>query len=117
MQPLQNIVFSDAHQKWRETAREIAKEHLLPNAAKHDQEASYNEAAFAAAAEAGMLGIWIPAAYGGSEDGITGLALAVEEFSKADPAFGVASTSPRVRCTANYQTTRFSGLGIREAIC
>ncbi|HBF23341.1 MAG TPA: acyl-CoA dehydrogenase [Planctomycetes bacterium] len=90
MQPLQNIVFSDAHQKWRETAREIAKEHLLPNAAKHDKEASYNEAAFDAAAEAGMLGIWIPTAYGGSEDGITGLALAVEEFSKADPAFGVA---------------------------
>ena len=55
MQPLQNIVFSDAHQKWRETAREIAKEHLLPNAAKHDKEASYNEAAFDAAAEAGML--------------------------------------------------------------
>ncbi len=90
MQPLQNIIFTDAHQKWREMAREIAIKHLLPGAAKHDQEASYNEGAFSAAAEAGMLGIWIPKAYGGSEDGITGLALVVEEFSKADPAFGVA---------------------------
>ncbi len=89
MRPLQNIVFTDAHQKWREMAREIAIKHLLPGAAEHDQEARFNEDAFSAAAEAGMLGIWIPKEYGGSEDGVIGLCLVIEEFSKADPAFGV----------------------------
>ena len=89
MLPLQNIVFTDAHQKWREIAREIAIKHLLPGAAKHDQESRFNEDAFSAAAEAGMLGIWIPKEYGGSEDGVIGLCLVIEEFSKADPAFGV----------------------------
>ena len=37
-----------------------------------------------------MLGVWIPEEYGGTNDGILALALMVEEFSKADPAFGVA---------------------------
>jgi alkylation response protein AidB-like acyl-CoA dehydrogenase len=37
-----------------------------------------------------MLGIWIPKEYGGTADGVLALCMAVEEFSKADPAFGVA---------------------------
>ena len=41
-------------------------------------------------AELGLLGTWIPKEYGGTGVGILGLALAVEEFSKADPSFGVA---------------------------
>ena len=90
MNPLYDIRFTDAQRAWRDKANEIAREHLLPNAMQHDKDASFNEAAFQAAAKAGMLGVWIPKAYGGTEDGILALALIVEEFSKADPAFGVA---------------------------
>jgi len=90
MNPLYDIRFTDAQRAWREKANEIAREHLLPNALRHDKDSTFNEAAFQAAAEAGMLGVWIPKAYGGTEDGILALALIVEEFSKADPAFGVA---------------------------
>jgi butyryl-CoA dehydrogenase len=90
MSDLHDITFSDAQLAWRAKAKEIAIEHLLPNALKHDREESFNEVAFAAACEAGMLGVWIPKEYGGSDDGILALALMVEEFSKADPAFGVA---------------------------
>jgi butyryl-CoA dehydrogenase len=90
MNPLYDIRFTDAQRAWREKANEIAREHLLPNALQHDKDASFNEAAFQAAAEAGMLGVWIPKEYGGTDDGILALALIVEEFSKADPAFGVA---------------------------
>ncbi len=90
MQPLYNIQFTEAQLAWREKAHQIAKEHLLPNALKHDKEESFNEAAFQAAADSGMLGVWIPKEYGGTDDGILALALVVEEFSKADPAFGVA---------------------------
>ncbi|MDP6962740.1 MAG: acyl-CoA dehydrogenase family protein [Planctomycetota bacterium] len=90
MSDLNNITFSDAQLAWKAKAKEIAIEHLLPNALKHDQEESFNEAAFKACCEAGMLGVWIPEEYGGTNDGILALALMVEEFSKADPAFGVA---------------------------
>ncbi len=90
MNPLFNISFSDAQLAWREKAHEIAVKYLLPNALKHDKDSSFNEEAFQAAADASMLGVWIPKEYGGSGDGILALALMVEEFSKADPAFGVA---------------------------
>ena len=90
MNPLYDIQFNEAHLAWREKAHEIAVKYLLPNALKHDKEHSFNEEAFQAAADAGMLGVWIPKEYGGTDDGIMALALMVEEFSKADPAFGVA---------------------------
>ncbi len=87
---MHNITFTEAQLAWQAKAKEIAINHLMPNAAKHDKEHSFNEAAFTAAAESGMLGIWIPEEYGGCNDGIAALALCVEEFSKVDPAFGVA---------------------------
>ena len=87
---LPNINFTDDQLRIRNTAQEIAKKYLLPNAAKHDREHSFNEDAFQACVDAGLLGTWIPKAYGGTELGILGLALLVEQFSKADPAFGVA---------------------------
>jgi len=90
MNPLYDITFSDAQLAWREKAHEIAVQYLLPQAAQNDKTSAFNEDAFQAAAAAGMLGVWIPKEYGGSNDGIMALALMVEEFSKADPAFGVA---------------------------
>ncbi|TAH39722.1 MAG: acyl-CoA dehydrogenase [Planctomycetota bacterium] len=90
MMELPNVTFTPAQLRWRQIAHEIARKYLLPQAAKHDRHASYNDDAFRAAAEAGLLGLWIPKEYGGSADGILGLSLVVEELSKADPAFGVA---------------------------
>lgn len=85
-----NIQFTERQLAWRDKAHEIAVQYLLPQAARHDKTCSFNEDAFAAAAKCGMLGMWIPKEYGGSADGVLGLCLVVEEFSKADPAFGVA---------------------------
>ncbi|NQU48878.1 MAG: acyl-CoA dehydrogenase family protein [Planctomycetes bacterium] len=90
MQDLQDIVFTEAHLEARAKANDIAIKYLLPQAAKHDAAHSYNEDAMAACAEQGLLGIWIPKEYGGSGIGILALSLTVEEFSKADPSFGVA---------------------------
>jgi len=87
---LQDIVFTDAHKDVREKARKIAIDLLLPNAAKHDKDGSYNEAAMNESAKQKLLGTWIPKEFGGTGIGILGLALVVEEFSRCDPAFGVA---------------------------
>jgi alkylation response protein AidB-like acyl-CoA dehydrogenase len=90
MMELQDIVFTDAHKDVRAKAHDIARKYLLPQAAKHDADHTYNEDAMQAAADTGLLGTWIPIEYGGTGIGILGLALIVEEFSKADPSFGVA---------------------------
>jgi len=90
MQDLPDIIFTDKHKEVRALAHEVARQYLLPQAAQHDRDHSYNEDAMAAAAERGLLGTWIAPEYGGTGVGILGLALAVEEFSKADPSFGVA---------------------------
>ncbi len=87
---LPSVQFTDTHHHWRDVARGIARKYLLPAAGKHDKDGSYNEEAFQAAVEAGLLGVWIPKEYGGHGAGILAMCLVVEELSKADPAFGVA---------------------------
>ncbi len=87
---LPNINFSEEHHRLKATANEIARKHLLLQASEHDKNSSFNEEAFQACIDAGLLGTWIPKEYGGSGHGVLGLALIVEELSKADPAFGVA---------------------------
>ena len=87
---LPNINFTDEQMRLQGVANQIAREYLLRQASEHDRDHSFNEDAFQAACDAGLLGIWIPKEYGGSANGVLGLALVVEEFSKADPAFGVA---------------------------
>lgn len=90
MNPLQDVVFTEAHHEVRAAAHRVARECLLPQASQHDRDHTYNEDAMRMCAELGLLGTWIPKEYGGTGVGILGLALAVEEFSKADPSFGVA---------------------------
>lgn len=90
MPDIPQINFTDAQIRWKEIGKKIAIKHLLPKAAECDRHGNFNEDAFQAAVDAGLLGIWIPKEYGGTDDGIMALSLVVEEFSKADPAFGVA---------------------------
>ena len=87
---LPNINFTDEQIRLQGVAHDIARKYLLPQASEHDKNHSFNEDGFKAVCDEGLLGIWIPKAYGGSENGVLGLALVVEELSKADPAFGVA---------------------------
>ena len=89
MIPPISVQFNDKHLQLKQTARDIARKYLFPQASEHDQNCSFNQDGFDACVEAGLMGIWIPTEYGGSGDGILGLSLVVEELSKADPAFGV----------------------------
>ncbi len=73
---------SDAHKLIRDTARRIAREKVAPRAAEMDESGEYPHDIFAVFAEAGLLGLTIPEAYGGSGAGFLALALAVEEVAK-----------------------------------
>jgi alkylation response protein AidB-like acyl-CoA dehydrogenase len=73
---------TDAHKLIRDTAKRIAKEKVAPRAAELDESGEYPHDIFDAFAEAGLLGLTIPEAYGGSGAGFLALALAVEETAK-----------------------------------
>jgi len=77
---------SDAHKLIRDTARRIARQKVAPRAAELDESGEYPHDIFAVFAEAGLLGLTIPEAYGGSGAGFLALALAVEETAKHDNA-------------------------------
>ena len=77
---------SDAHKLIRDSARRIAREKVAPRAAELDESGEYPHDIFGVFAEAGLLGLTIPEAYGGSGAGFLALALAVEETAKHDNA-------------------------------
>ena len=77
---------SDAHKLIRDTARRIAREKVAPRAPELDESGEYPHDIFGVFAEAGLLGLTIPEAYGGSGAGFLALALAVEETAKHDNA-------------------------------
>lgn len=87
---LDNIVYSEKALELQAIAKEIAEKHVRPHAARLDKEQEYNHEAMQACAKAGLLGTWIPEAYGGNGAGVLALALVVEELAKADSGFGVA---------------------------
>ena len=102
------------HRLMRETARRVAREVVAPSAAEIDETDEYPEDIFQVFAQAGLLGLTIPEAYGGSGAGFLALALAVEETAKHDNGCSLIlllSRSPRSR-----QPRRFRGTEARVAL-
>lgn len=73
---------SDAHKLIRDTARRVAREKVAPRAAQLDETGEYPHDIFATYRDVGLLGLTIPAEYGGAGAGFLALALAVEEVAK-----------------------------------
>jgi alkylation response protein AidB-like acyl-CoA dehydrogenase len=80
---------TDTHRLIRDTARRIARERVQPRAAQIDEEGRYPDDIFALFRQAGLLGLTVPAAYGGGGAGFLALALAVEETAKYCCASGL----------------------------
>ena len=79
---------TDEQRMIRDLARKIARERVAPNAARYDEAEEYPEASIRALIEAGLYGIWVPEAYGGSAMGALALALACEEIAAACASTG-----------------------------
>ena len=73
---------SEEHELIRNVARRIARERVAPLAAEIDATAIFPDELFNVFRDAGLLGLSIPAACGGSGAGFLALALAVEEVAK-----------------------------------
>jgi alkylation response protein AidB-like acyl-CoA dehydrogenase len=70
----------------RDTAREVARDLLAPNAAEWDREARFPKEALAELARLGFMGMLVPPDYGGADADHVGYALALEEIAAGDGA-------------------------------
>jgi alkylation response protein AidB-like acyl-CoA dehydrogenase len=85
---------SEEQQLIQATARDFAREVLLPGARARDRDETFPVAEIKRLAELGMLGVNVPQAYGGSEAGAVAYALAIMEL-----AGGCAATTVAVAVT------------------
>src|SRR5512135_1473291 len=66
----------------QQTVRRLAQDKVKPRAREIDTSGAYPQDVFDVFRDAGLLGLCIPEAYGGSGAGILGLSLAIEEVAK-----------------------------------
>jgi alkylation response protein AidB-like acyl-CoA dehydrogenase len=66
----------------QDTVRRLARDKVKPRAREIDTTGAYPSDVFEAFRDAGLLGLCIPDAYGGSGAGILGLTVAIEEVAK-----------------------------------
>jgi hypothetical protein len=78
----------------RDMARDFARKELLPVASKYDQEEHYPSEELHKMAELGLMGVNIPAQYGGAEAGVVAYSLAMQEI-----AYGCAASAVTMAVT------------------
>ena len=83
-----DFYLTDEQRMIRDLARKVARERIAPHAADVDEHERYPTEAMEAIREAGLFGIWVPEAWGGSDLGCLSLALVAEEIAWACAASG-----------------------------
>ncbi|MDP3273856.1 MAG: acyl-CoA dehydrogenase family protein [Deltaproteobacteria bacterium] len=78
------------HKTLRSTLRTFVEREVDPQALAHDREERFNHALFRKLDELGLLGLTVPAEYGGAGMDATAVAIVHEELSAADPGFALA---------------------------
>jgi alkylation response protein AidB-like acyl-CoA dehydrogenase len=115
---------TDDQRMIRDLARKIARERVAPNAARYDDAEEYPEDSIRALIEAGLYGVWVPEAYGGSAMGALALALVCEEVAAACASTGTQYLDqalggiPIMLAGSEEQKKRFlPALGTGERLC
>ena len=80
---------SEEHRLIKETARRIAREVVAPRAKEVDESGEYPHDFFDAFKKAGLLGMAIPEAMGGTGNGVLPICLAIEEVAKYECGAGL----------------------------
>jgi alkylation response protein AidB-like acyl-CoA dehydrogenase len=83
------------------TVREFAVAELRPHAAQWDREGRFPPALVPKLAQLGLLGLTVPAEFGGAGLGMLGAALAVEAVSWGDASIGLTVASHNSLCTGH----------------
>jgi alkylation response protein AidB-like acyl-CoA dehydrogenase len=74
--------FTEDQKMMRDLARKIAREQIRPVAAKYDESGEFPWPIMKILAEAGLFGVFIPEAYGGTGGGVLDMCIIVEELSR-----------------------------------
>jgi len=82
-------ILSKQNLEWRDRARAVAQEAVLPRAWKYDRLQEYPWEIKQALAAAGLMKVWIPEEYGGAGGGVLDLCVVVEELSRCCGGTGV----------------------------
>lgn len=85
-----NFELTETQTLIRDTARKFARERVAPLARTLDREERFPTDLFRQLGELGLLGVNLPAKYGGSEAGVVAYALAMMEMAAADASTSVA---------------------------
>ena len=80
---MQRYYLTDEQRMVMELARTLAREKIAPVAAHHDETETYPAEAMRLLAQQGLMGIWVPEAYGGTGLGALAVALVAEEIAWA----------------------------------
>ncbi|MBI2204493.1 MAG: acyl-CoA dehydrogenase family protein [Candidatus Rokubacteria bacterium] len=80
---------SDDERAMRDLVRQVSRERIAPSAAEIDETETYPAEALRTLGDQGLLGVWVPDAWGGSGLGVLGFCLAVEEIAYACASTGV----------------------------
>ncbi len=81
--------FLEEHNLMRQMVREFAKTELEPEAGKRDKTGEFPAKQIKELGELGLMGVFIPEIYGGSEADTISYLIAVEELAKVDPSVAV----------------------------
>ena len=93
--------FTEEQQMLQELAARIAREKIAPSAADHDVQASYPLDNIRLLGENGLMGIEVPAQYGGAGMDPVATVLAISEIAAADAAHAtIVSVNNSLFCTA-----------------
>jgi len=80
------MLLNEIQEQIRDAAHDFAQGRLAPGAAQRDRDHAFPREQLTEMGEMGFLGMLVPEEYGGSEIGITGYALALEEIAAGDGA-------------------------------
>ena len=80
---MQRYYLTDEQRMVMELARSLARQKIAPVAAQHDEAESYPEEAMRLLGQQGLMGIWVPEAYGGTDMGALAVSLVAEEIAWA----------------------------------
>jgi alkylation response protein AidB-like acyl-CoA dehydrogenase len=81
-------LLSKENLRYRDLARQIARDHVGPVAAELDRTGEYPWGVIKALQDAELMGMWIPKDYGGAGSGLLNLCIVVEEISRACGGIG-----------------------------
>jgi len=93
---------TEEHKMLRQTVRDFVEKEVEPQAHAHDKKELFNIPLFRKLGELGLLGITVPAEFGGSGMDAVAATIVHEELSTSDPGFALAYLAHSMLCVNNF---------------